>query len=715
MSQDFAPTAAERRADPLLEGLSLLAAELGRPASSAQLADGLPLADGRLPLDQVRKAMRRAGLSARAVPMSVDEAPPGLFPALLLMRDGETRVLTARDGDHAVILTPETGGGQERVSLDRLRGEHAGLIVFARPLYEGDDRAGAYGRETPRHWLRGAVAEYWPAFIEVGVSAGFANLLAIASSLFAMQVYDRVVPTSNFNTLWVLASGVILAVVAELLLRLLRAHLLDVAGKKLDLKLSSRLFEQVMAIRLSAKPGSTGAFSSQVREFESIREFFTASTVAAISDAPFIFVFIGVIALLGGPVALAPLAAVLLMLVPAWLLQKKLGELSRANLREGAVKQGLLLETVDNLEAVKATRSEGRNLRLWDMLSAQLADSGARTRSISTTLSYSAGAAQQLAYVGAVVIGVYQIAAGNMTTGALVACSLLLSRAISPTAQFTGILARWQHIKIALEGLDQLMSAPVERPADRQFTRRPDIRGGFEIQGLEVRPAPDAAPILVIPRLTIAPGERVALIGGNGAGKSTLLRVLSGIGDPTAGRILLDDVSLPQIEPADRRRAIGYLPQDSALFHGSLRDNLTLDGGRHADAELLEALDAVGLGGFVRAHPRGLDLPLVGPQSVSGGQRQAIAVARLVLQDPRIVLMDEPTSAYDQANERRVVDFLSSWSAGRTVVVATHRRAVLGLAERVLALSGGRLVGDGPNEALAAASGETPVVRKVHG
>lgn len=699
------------RPDFLAEGLSLLAGQLGRPASAAQLVDGLPLDDGRLPVGQVRKAMRRAGLSARVVPLTVDEAPAGLLPALLLMRDGGTRVLAAREGDQAVLLSPETDGGEERLPLAELRAAHDGLIVFARPVYEGDSRAGAYARPKRRHWLRGAVADYWPTFVEVGLAAAFANLLAIAGSLFAMQVYDRVVPTSNFNTLWVLASGVTLAVVAELLLRLLRAHLLDVTGRALDLKLSSQLFEQVMAIRLSARPGSTGAFSSQVREFESVREFFTASTVAAISDAPFILIFLGVIALLGGPVALAPAAAVLLMLIPAWLLQGRLAELSRANLREGAVKHGLLLETVDNLEAVKATRAEGRNLRLWDLLSAQLADTGQRARSLSTTLAYSTSAAQQLAYIGAVVIGVYEIAGGRMTVGALVACSLLVSRAISPTAQFTGILARWQHVKVALEGLDQLMEAPVERPADRRFTRKPDIAGAYAIQGLEVRMAPDAAPILTIPALTIAAGERVAVIGGNGAGKSTLLRMLSGLGDPTAGAVLLDDVNLGQIEPADRRRAIGYLPQDSALFHGTLRENLLLDGARRGDAELFEALDAVGLGPFVRSHPQGLDLPIAGPQSVSGGQRQAIALSRLLLQDPRVVLMDEPTAAFDQANERRVVDFMRGWVAGRTVVVATHRRAVLALAERVLVLSGGRLTGDGPNEA---ATARAPV-RKIHG
>ena len=685
--------------DPLREGLSLLARRLGRPVTVAQLGDGLALDAGRLPLSQMARAMRRAGLSARAAPMPVEMAPLSLLPALLVMRDGGTRILVGRDADVAILLSPETGGGEERVPLDIVRAEHEGTIIFARPLYEGDSRAGGYAKGEARHWLRGVVGDAWPAFVEVGVAATFASFLAIATSLFSMQVYDRVVPTSNFSTLWVLTSGVTLAIVAELVLRQLRAHLLDVTGKKLDLQLSSRLFEQVMQIRLSAKPGSTGAFSSQVREFESVREFFTASTVAAITDAPFVLVFIGVIAFIGGPVAFAPAVAVVLMLVPGFLLQRKLAALSRDNLREGAVKHGLLLETVENLETVKATRAEGRNLRMWEMLSAQLGESGTRSRSISSTLTYLASAAQQLAFIGALVIGVYQIAAGHMTTGALVACSLLVSRAISPTAQFTGILARWQHIKVALEGLDQLMAAPVERPVDRQFTRMPDIRGAFEVQGLEVRPAPDAAPILQIPKLNISAGERIAVIGGNGAGKSTLLRVLSGIGDPTGGRILLDGVSLSQIEPADQRKAIGYLPQDTALFHGTLRDNLSLDGSAHSDRELLEAMDAVGLGGFVRGHPAGLDLPLVGSRSVSGGQRQAIALARVFLQDPRIVLMDEPTSAYDQTNERRVVEFLQTWSVGRTVIVATHKRAVLGVADRILALAGGRLVGDAPHDA----------------
>jgi len=682
--------------DPLREGLSLLAAELGCKATAAMLGDGLPLEDGRLPLDQVRRAMRRAGLSARVVPLALDDVPEDLFPTLVLLKNGRSLVFAGRDGDNAIVLSAFTDGGASLISMERLRSAYSGQMVFARPIYRSDERAGAYARPAKRHWLRGAVAEAWPNFIEVGAAAIFANLLAVATSLFAMQVYDRVVPTSNFPTLWVLASGAIIAILLELLLRQLRAHLLEATGKSLDLKLSSRLFEQVMAVRLSAKPGSTGAFASQVKEFESVREFFTASTVAAISDAPFILLFIGVIAVLGGPVAFAPAAAVILMIVPAWLMQAKLAELSRENLREGAVKHGLLLETVDNLEGLKAARGEGRNLRQWDLMSATLASSGLKSRSLSTALSSIGSSVQQLAYIGAVVIGVYQIAGGQMTMGALVACSLLVSRAVAPTNQFVGIMSRWQYIKVALEGLDQLMAAPVERPEDRSFTRKTDIRGHFRMEDVEVRFDPEAAPVLNINQLEIMPGERVALIGNNGAGKSTLLRVLSGLGDVTAGRVLLDDISLTQIDPADRRQAIGYLPQDAVLFHGTLRDNLTLDGARHSDQDLLDALDAVGLGVYVRAHPQGLDLPLVGRNSVSGGQRQAIGLARVILQDPRIVLMDEPTAAFDQNNENRLLGFLAHWLEGRTVVIATHRRSVLTLTNRMVALSNGRVVGSGP-------------------
>ncbi|WP_445004091.1 type I secretion system permease/ATPase [Halomonas mongoliensis] len=686
--------------DPLREGLVLLCRRLGRTTSVAELGDGLALEQGRLPLDLVTRALRRVEVEARALAMSLEQLGDRLLPALLMLDDGSVRLLVEwRDGE-AVLLLPESGGGEECLSREALAARYTGTAVVARLAYRPDERAGDFARERKEHWLKGPLKRRWKTWGEVGVAALMANVLAISTAIFAMQVYDRVVPTSAYDTLWILASGVVIAVIMEFLLRTLRAHLLDVTGKGLDLQLSSLLFERVMQLRLAAKPGSTGAFSSQIREFESVREFFTSSTIGAISDMPFVVLFLGVIAYIGGPVALVPLTAVVLMVLPGILAQGYLARLSRQNLREGAVRQGVLLESIENLETVKATRAEGRNLRLWEHLSADLAEVGVRVRRLSSMLGYGASMVQQLCYVGVVVVGVYRIGAGEMTIGALIACTILASRTVSPMTQVAGLLARWQHVKVAMEGLDELMQAPVERPAGRTFARKPSLLGHYQLEEVSLRYQDDGPAALDLKALEVRAGERVALLGGNGSGKSTLLRLMAGLGDATRGRVVLDDVNLSQIEPADRRRAIGYLPQDIALFYGTLRENLLLDGAAHDDAALMEALEAVGLGNFVRRHPLGLDLPIQGSGSVSGGQRQAIGLARLLLQDPRIVLMDEPTSAFDQTNEKRVIDFMKRWIGGRTLVVSTHKTSLLSLVERAVVLRDGRLVMDGPVESV---------------
>lgn len=702
--------------DPLREGLVLLCRQLGRNTTVAELGDGLALTRGRLPLDLVARALRRVGVEARALAMPLEQIGPRLLPALLILRDGGTGLLVEWQDDAAVVLLPESGGGSERLTREALAERYAGSAVVARLAYRPDARAGDFAREQDEHWLKGPLKKRWKTWGEVGVAALMANVLAISTAIFAMQVYDRVVPTTAYDTLWILASGVAIAVVLEFVLRTLRAHLLDVTGKGLDLQLSSLLFERVMQLRLSAKPGSTGAFNAQIREFESVREFFTSSTIGTISDMPFVLIFLGVIAYIGGPVAWVPIAAIWLMVLPGLLAQSQLARLSRQNLREGAVRQGVLLESIENLETVKATRAEGRNLRLWEHLSADIAEVGVRVRRLSALLGYGATMVQQLCYVGVVVVGVYRIGAGEMTIGALIACTILASRTVSPMTQVAGILARWQHVKVALEGLDELIKAPVERPVGRTFARKPLLHGHYRLEEVSLRYQDDAPWALDIEALDIDAGERVALLGGNGAGKSTLLRLLAGFSEPGSGRVVLDDVNLGQIEPADRRQAIGYLPQDIALFYGTLRENLLLDGAPHDDSALLEALEVTGLGGFVRRHPLGLELPIQGSGSVSGGQRQAVGLARLLLQDPRIVLMDEPTSTFDQTNETRVVAYLQEWLAGRTLVVSTHKKSLLPLVKRAIVLRDGHVAMDGPVESVVSGNLiRTPQRRKVVG
>jgi ATP-binding cassette subfamily C protein LapB len=686
--------------DPLREALVLLCAHFGHSASVAELGQGFALERGRLPLALAPRALRRAGIHARVQPMALADITPALLPALLQLHDGRLLLWVERHGDQALLLDADSGGGQQQLTLAQLQALYAGQALFARPRYRPDARAQGYASDAPAHWLKGPLRACWPDYARVGLAALMSNLLAIASSLFALQVYDRVVPNSAFETLWLLASGAVLAISFEFVLRSLRSHMLEVVGKRLDLHLSSLLFNQVLQIRLQSKPASMGAFSNQVREFESVREFFTSTTAATISDLPFVLLFIAIVWLIGGPVAWVPLVAVLLILVMGLLTQGTLARLSRQNLREGAIKNGVLLEAIEHLETVKTTQGEGRLLQQWEGLTAEMASASVRSRSLTAAIGYGAALVQQLCYVGVVVVGVYQISQGQMTTGALVACSMLASRAISPMSLVAGMLARWQHVKVAMEGLDTLMAAPVERPAERRFARPAALTGHYRLENVRAGYGSQGPVALDIQQLEIRAGERVALLGGNGAGKSTLLRLLSGLTAPTEGQILLDNLAISQIDPAQLRQSIGYLPQDTALFFGTLRDNLSPLGAHLADDEMLAALEGVGLGEFVRAHPLGLDMQISGSASVSGGQRQAIGLARLLLLDPRIVLLDEPTAAFDQESELRVIRYLQTWLEGRTLILSTHKRQLLDLTQRAVVLRQGKVVMDGAQNQL---------------
>ncbi|WP_232493694.1 type I secretion system permease/ATPase [Novosphingobium kaempferiae] len=684
--------------DPLREGLVLLAGMLGRHTSAGELADGLPLDNGRLHLSMVPQAMRRLDITARVRDSSLP-IPGYLLPSLLIFKDGESAVLSSIEADYAILRLPSADGGVQRMPVADLAGLHSGTTIFAKAQFRNDHSIHGPIARNGRHWFFGALRSYRRSYLEVALGAMMANLLAIATAIFAMQVYDRVVPNAAFDTLWILASGVVLAIVFEALLRHMRGHLLNTMGKSLDLTLSTQLFARLLQTRLSARPAALGSFTSQIREFEGVREFFTSSSAAIASDLPFTLIFLGIIALIGGWVVIVPVAAIVLMILPSLLMQRSLARLSRQSLREGAIKNSILIEAVENLEAIKSGRGEGRAMMIWRALTAQLAETARHSHSLSSALTYGAAMVQQLCYVGVVIFGVFLISNGDMTVGALVACSLLAARAIAPMAQAAAILTRWQHTRIALEGLDQLMAAPVERPEARIFARVEKLRGNFTISGLTAR-YDDGPPVVDVRKLTIDAGEKLAILGGNGAGKSTLLRILSGFGDASSGTIMLDGINLSQIDPADRRAAIGFLPQDVALMHGSLRENLNLEGQAISDADMYAVLDDVGLGRFVRANPLGLDMQLSGSRSLSGGQRQAVGLARVVLQDPQIVLLDEPTAFFDQAAEEQFIARMKSWLGNRTLILITHKRSMLALVQRIVVMRDGTVAMDGPSDGI---------------
>lgn len=682
--------------DPLVMGLVELCRVHGVPCSAERLTDGLLRDRGEaLRPSHAALALRRANMSCRITSEPLQSFPKDSLPVLLFLRDGGPVVLEALHDEGASIILPATGGGREVWSLQELARRHEGRILISKPMDVVSERLDQRP-DTRRHWIIGPVLDNWPIYRDVIVASFAANLLAIATALFSMQVYDRVVPNNAFDTLWILASGVAIAIVLEVLLRVMRASLIDISGRDLDLRLSAQLFDRIANLRLAHQPRSTGAFASQVREFATVREFFTSGTVTALCDIPFVIIFIGVLAFLGGPVmALVTLAAAILIVMPGLLMQRRLGRASRESTREAAALNGLLLETVTNLETVKAARAEGRLQRSYGQLTATMATTAVLTRNITNVMTQMVSSVQKFAYAGVIITGVYLISAGQLTVGSLIACTLLSSRTLMPMGLVAGLLARWQHVRAAMEGLDSIMRLPVERPPDRNYVRAPDIAGNYRLEDIVYRHDPEAAPAINISSLSIRAGEKVALLGGNGAGKSTLLRLLSGLTDPQNGAVLVDDLALTQIDPIDRRRQIGYLPQNVALFQGSLRDNLLLDHGRHTDDELLAALDAVGLGPYVRRHVRGLDLQLHGNPNVSGGQRQAIGLARILLQDPRVVLLDEPTSAFDHVTEAKVISFMRDWLQGRTAVISTHKREMLSLTSRAVVLKDGHVARDG--------------------
>ena len=675
--------------DPVLAGIQQLLSLKGLNLDPEVLRYGTPLEEGRVTFEQLPELLLRLQVAARIAVVSLDQIGAALLPCLVMTGDGQSLVLTAIGAGQCRVVSPVTGGDIE-LTRTELEAMFDGRALFAHPRDLEVRRAGNYARCAEGHWFRSKVAQQWKRFLEVALASLLAALLSVATALFAMQVYDRVVPTQATETLWALGVGVFIAVLFEFLLRSLRAQLIEGTGKRIDLALSRELFDHAIHLKLAAKPGSTGAFASQMRDFEVVREFFTASTLGACGDLPFTLLFIALIAAIGGPLAWIPAAAIIFMVLPSLLVQPVVSRMAREGMEEAAVKNAVLLETIDHMETVKANRAEGRALGIWQRLSAEQGARGVNARTLSAWLGGWAQAMQQAGYIATIIGGVYLIFAGELTVGALIACSILTSRAVSPMAQVAGLLARWQQVKVALEGLEDMMSRPVERPVNRQFVRLPGCRGDYEFSGVRLQLEDEAPPVLDMDNVRIGAGQRWALLGGNGAGKSSLLRLLAGIYDASAGSVLLDGLDISQVEPADKRRLISYMPQDIVLFHGTLRDNLGLDGRGHSDARLQDVLDMAGLGAFVRRHPRGLDMFIPGNQSLSGGQRQAIGLARLILQDAPIVLLDEPTASLDQSTENTVIQRLRPWLAGRTVVIATHKMPLLSLCDQALVLQGGK-------------------------
>lgn len=687
--------------DPLLDCLVELTRIHGRPATRAALVTGLPLEGGLLTPSLFARAAARAGLSAKLVRRSLSNIDQLLLPAVLMLKGEEACVLLGWDesGDNARLLFPETGQGTVLVGRDELAARYAGVAIFARPHFRFDKRTPQVGEVKLRHWFWGALADQWPVYRDVLAAALLINVLALCLPLFSMNVYDRVVPNRALETLWVLALGIVLVVGVDFVLRTLRGYFIDLASARIDMQLSAKIMERVLGVRMEARPAAVGSFASNLRSFESVRDFITSATVTTFIDLPFALLFLLVIGIIAWPLILPVLAAMILVLVYAYVLQHKMHELSETTYRAGALRNATLIESLTALETIKTQGAESIMQAKWEKSVAFVSRVNNQMRFLSAAATNGAMEIQQLVNVAVIIVGVYLIGEGMLSMGGLIAGTMLSSRAVAPLGQMVGLLMQYHNAKVSLTSLEQVMSNPVERPVDASFVHRPELRGDIEFRDVEFSyPNAQVAALRGI-NFSIKAGEKVVVIGRVGSGKTTLQKMLMGLYQATGGAVSIDGVDVRQLDPADLRRNIGYVAQDVTLFYGTLRDNITIGAPYADDATVLAAAEAGGLSEFVNRHPDGFDM-MIGERgdSLSGGQRQGVAIARAFLMDPPILMLDEPTSAMDFSSEQQFKQRLQSIAAHKTVIIVTHRNSLLDLATRVIVIDEGKVVADGPRD-----------------
>ena len=686
--------------DPLLDCLLELTRIYGRPSTRAALVAGLPLEKGSLTPSLFGRAASRAGLSAKVVKRSLDRIDDVLLPAVLLLAGDEACVLLGWDesGQTARLLFPETGQGLHQMSRDDLAIRYNGIAIFARPHFRFDSRTPQVGDVKLRHWFWGALAEQMPIYRDVLGAALLINVMALAMPLFTMNVYDRVVPNRAMETLWVLALGVVLIIGVDMALRSLRGYFIDLAGARIDMKLSAAIMERVLGVRMEARP-AVGAFASNLRSFESVRDFITSASVTAFIDLPFALLFVLVIALIAWQLIIPVLLAILAVVIYAYVLQHKMHALSETTYRAGALRNATLIESLTALETIKTQGAEGLMQSKWEKTVSFVAGVNNQMRFLSAAATNGAMEIQQIVNVVVVIAGVYLIGDGKLSMGGLIACTMLTSRAVAPLGQMVGLLMQYHNAKVALTSLEQIMQNPVERPGDANFVHRPELKGNIEFRDVQFSYPNCQIAALKGLNCKINEGEKVVVIGRIGSGKTTLQKLLLGLYQPTGGAVSIDGVDLRQLDPADLRRNIGYVAQDVTLFYGTLRDNIAIGAPYADDATIVAAAEAGGLTEFVNRHPDGFDM-MIGERgdSLSGGQRQGVAIARAFLMDPPILLLDEPTSAMDFSSEQQFKERLKVMAAHKTVLIVTHRNSLLDLATRVLVVDDGRIVADGPRD-----------------
>ena len=692
----------------IIEHIALTTRILGAPVSEAALSAEV-VRDRKLNINfqSLGEVLRSHGFENTLSKRDLQDIPSLAVPLVLMLHNEEAAVVVRIEGvgRNRIYFLRQIDGLEQQLSHDELVSLYLGYCWFIKPKVTADNRSDLPEYHLPKSWFWKVIWRFKGYYYQVILATFIINFLALVSSLYVMNVYDRVIPNQAYETLWVLSIGVMLAILFEFLAKMIRGHLTDIAGKKADLIISSAIFRRMMALRLADRPTSAGSYANNLREFESVREFMTSASLLVLVDLPFLLLFITVIFIVGGKLVIVPSIIIPIVIIVGFIVQRPLSRYINESMKESSQRQGLAVEALEGIETLKTNNATGWAQQRWDAYTAKTSASSIKVKDTANFMINFSVAMQQLNTVFLVLFGTYLIhnenTAERITMGALIAAVILSGRALSPLAQVAGLATRFQQAKLALEGLNNIIERPIERVPERKYISPSNIQGNITFENTCFQYQEDGKPAVSNLNLQIRAGEKIGILGRIGSGKSTMLKLASGLYDGSTGNVMLDNIDMRQIDPNFLRSQILLLGQSPRLFLGTLRENMDLarSDGYSSDQELLEALQRFGLDKIIRSHSKGLDMPLgEDGLGLSGGQKQIIALARMTLRNPRIVLLDEPTTGLDQATERMSLQAISQWVQDKTLLVVTHRPQVLQIVNRIIVMDEGKVVMDGPRD-----------------
>lgn len=683
---------------PLLDCLVIYTKLNREPYSRDSLTSGLPLDPKNITPEIFQRAAARAKLEATFKKRKLEKISNLVLPCILILSDNRACILEQIDLENktASIILPEAEEGVTQISVDKLQEQYLGFAVYlTRKTYDEKRTENLLGLEGG-HWFWQTLWSSRSIYRDVLIASIVINIFVLANPLFVMNVYDRIVPNNAVESLWVLAIGVSVVYMFDILLKYLRSYFLEVAGKKSDVIMSSKLFEQTLGLTMDNRGESIGVYANQLREFESIRNFFTSGTVASLIDIPFVVIFLTVIFYVAGQLVLIPIAIIAFILIYSFLMKKPIARAIEASYEANSEKNSVLIETLTAMDTIKALGVEARSQWRWEQAVGEIAKTSLRAKMLQSSLGRMTGFMQQMSTVFVVLAGAYIIMEGDLTMGGLIATVMLSQRAIGPFGQFASLITSYQQTKTALKSIEDIMARDIERPVDKRFIQHPHFDGKIEFNNVSFTYPGETKPALQNISFVIQPGEKVGIIGRIGSGKSTIEKLILGFYKADEGSILIDGIDINQLDPAEVRHNINYVPQDVTLFRGDVRDNISYRAPYVDDTTILNAAKLAGVDDFIKKHPSGYSLAInEGGSSLSGGQRQSIGVARALLLESPIYLFDEPTNAMDAKTEQLMIDRLKKGTIKSTALLVTHKMSLLQLAERLIVMEGGKLIADG--------------------